>query len=115
MYISLPLLNDMVMLPKNQARILANVITSSEPTTNIGYISLERTTPSQEQRIKEDARELVKAGYLKKYPMSKASVAMRTLHISHNRKLVFYMVTPLHQHALNADREGLREIWQLLK
>ncbi len=114
MYISLPLFADLVAVPKNQARLLSQVVTTYDPHTNVGYISFERTTPSQAQRIREDMRGLVSLGYVRKYPMTKASLAMKALHIEHSRQIRFYMLNPIHLHALQTDREGLKDIWQLL-
>lgn len=115
MYISLPLFSDMATLPKNQVRLLKEVATSNDPTTNVGYVSYEKLTPSQAQRMREDARQLIQLGYLRKYPMTKASLAMRTLQISHSRRLNFFMLNPIHLHAQHVAPQGLKEIWLLLK
>jgi hypothetical protein len=115
MYISLPLFADLASIPKNQARLLSQVVTSRDPNTNVGYISYEKTTPSQAQRIREDARELVALGYITKYPMTKASLQMKALHIEHSRRISFYMINPVHLHTKTVDREGLKSIWQMLR
>ena len=115
MYISKPLFTDLTVMPKNQSRLLNQVVTHSDPHTNVGFINFEKTTPSQAQRIRGDIRELVKLGYVRKYPMTKASVVMKAQHIRHNRRINFYMVNPIHQHATDADRQGLKDIWLLLR
>ena len=115
MYISLPLFGDMTVLSKSQARLMRDVAQSLDPTTNIGFISYERLTNSQAQRLREDARALVAMGYIRKYPMTRASTEMKTLQITHSRRINFYMANPIHMHALNTDAQGLKEIWQLLK
>ncbi|MDC0644048.1 hypothetical protein OAP32_00560 [Crocinitomicaceae bacterium] len=115
MYISVPLFTDMVKLPKNQARLLSEIVLNIDPTTNVGFISYERLTASQAQRVREDARQLVKLDYIRKFPITRASVSMKTLRIAHSNCITFYMLNPIHAHSLAASTEGLKEIWQLLK
>lgn len=115
MFVSKLLMADIVTLPKNQLRLFYSIISSSNPHTNVGYVSFEMTTASQVQRNTADLRALVKLGYIKKYPMIRASEDMRKLYIRKNRRISYYMANPIHQHSFTADKQGLQNIWPLLK